>query len=256
VPGQLLTIFGHGLGSDPISVFDDSEQLPFSSGGTEVRIGGYPAPLLAVSSSQINAIVPYEISQLDQSQPAAVEISRNGSIIYTWPMKLAVRNPSPLLHFDSSGALDIFQAPRYQDVLSTFPVPLADALNEDGTRNSATNPARLGSTVTIFATGFGQLGGSPAEDGMAGGSPPEWPADYAPNFPFPTLADIPVVTPTGNLALPFLPITTIAGRTNAVLQVQATVPVYAYGFPAQLPFVIGPPANGTPVWTNFIYIAR
>lgn len=40
-PGQLLTIFGQGLGTDPLTVYDDSRQLPFSSGGTAVRIQGF-----------------------------------------------------------------------------------------------------------------------------------------------------------------------------------------------------------------------
>jgi uncharacterized protein (TIGR03437 family) len=252
VPGQLLTIFGRGLGSDPITVYDDSKQLPFSSGDTEVRIGGFPAPLLAVSSSQIDAIVPYEVSE-----PAAIEISRGGSVIYTWQMSFAARNPAPLLRFDSSGALDFFQAPAYQDVLTTYPVPLANVLNQDGTPNSATNPAHLGSTITIFATGFGLLGGVwPDVDGAPGGSLPQWPANIIPDFPFPVLAEIPVWTPNGTLTLPApTPITTIAGHSNALLQVQAFIPTDFSPGPA--PFVIGPwPANGIPVWTNFLYTAR
>lgn len=241
VPGQLLTIFGAGLGSDPITVYDDSQPLPFASNGTAVRIGGFPAALLAVSSTQINAIVPYEILELDQSQAAAVEISRNGSIIYTWQMDLGPSNPAPLLHFDASGTLDFFQAPRYQDVVSTYPVPLADAINQDGTHNSATNPAHPGDTITIFATGFGTLAGGPLMDGAPGGTPP-----------LQATAGIPVVTPYGNLGAP--QIATIPGRSNAVLQVVTIIPA---NFPAgPLPFVIGPPANMDPVWTNFLYVAK
>jgi len=228
VPGQLLTIFGRGLGTDPLTVYDESQQLPLSSNGTEVHIGGLAAPLLAVEPGQINAVVPYEVSQLDSSQPVEVEISRDGRIIYSWHMSIAMRNPTPLLYFDSNGALDILQAGRYLDALSTSPLPLADVMNEDGTRNNSTNPAHLGSTVTIFATGFGQ------PDGI----------------------DIPVVSLYGNLQV--LSIGPIAGWTNAVLQVKAVLPALSgSGFVLpQLPFVIGQPVPGTPGWTNFLYVER
>ena len=253
VPGQLLTIFGAGLGSDPISAYDDSQQLPFSSNGTAVRIGGYPAALLAVSSTQINAIVPYEVTGLDQTRPALVEVSRNGSKIYSWQMSLAIRNPSPLLHFGAAGALDFFQAPRYQDVLSTYPVPLADVVNQDGTHNSATNPAHPGDIITVFATGFGPLSGSPV-DGAPGGTVALWPANIIPNIGLPIAADISIVTPNGYLGLlPRYPqITTILGRTNAVLQVVTIIPTNVP--PGPLPFVIGPSSNANPVWTNFLYV--
>lgn len=232
VPGQLLTIFGRGLGADPISVYSESQQLPFASGGTEVRIGGYPAPLLAVSSGQINAVVPYEVTALGQ---AVIEISRNGTIIYSWQMNLAPRNPAPLLHF----TLDLFQAPAWQDIFNIYPVPLADAWNQDGTRNSATNPAQPGSAVTIFATGFGPPAGNPPPDGAPGDpqSPP--------------FTGIPVITPDGTLTGLAAP---VPGRTNAVLGLAVAIPATFPGGP--LPFVIGEPAAGAPVWTNFLYLAR
>ncbi len=96
-------------------------------------------------------------------------------------------------------------------------------LNEDGSHNSASNPARPGSTVTVFVTGSGST---------------------APGA-------VPMVTPLGNLT-PAAPIGTIAGRTDAVLQVRATIPAIAS--PGRLPFVIGP--AGSPVWTNFLYIGQ
>jgi uncharacterized protein (TIGR03437 family) len=244
VPGQLLTIFGAGLGADPISVFDDSTQLPFTANGTVVRIGGFPAPLLAVSSTQINAIVPFELTSIDQSQPVSVEISLNGTVIYTWQMALAAQNPTPLLHFDPVGALDFAQVPRYQDVLSTYAVPLADVLNQDGTHNSAANPAAPGSTVTIFATGYDQSG-----TGLQDGQPGDGQL-------LPGMASIPVMTPDGPLVVSST--TTIAGRTNAVLQIQATIPAQFAG--RALPFVIQATQGQTPpgslVWTNFLYVSR
>ncbi|MDR3698137.1 MAG: hypothetical protein P4L56_00795 [Candidatus Sulfopaludibacter sp.] len=169
-------------------------------------------------------------------------------------MSPVLRNPAPLLYFDPSGALDFFQAPAYQDILYTYPVPLADIWNQDGTPNSATNPAHLGSTVTIFATGFSPLSGVPA-DGAPGGANPQYPAQpilYA------SAAEIPVWTPNGNLAEPLLlPITTIAGHSNSLLQLTATIP--SYFSPGPLPFFIGTWTSGgvpAPRWTNFLYTVR
>jgi uncharacterized protein (TIGR03437 family) len=140
-PGQLLTIFGRGLGPEPLEAVDPAGPLPVSAAGTEVDIAGIPALLLAVSSNQINVIVP---PGLPPSGQAAIEIRRNGAVIYTWQMEAVPQNPTPLIEFNAAGQLDI----QY--------VPLAHALNQDGTVNSAQNPAATGSVVTIVATGSEQ----------------------------------------------------------------------------------------------------
>lgn len=243
-PGQLLTIFGQGLGPDTLIAPDDSQQLPFSAGGTSVKIGGIPAPLLAVGANQINTIVPFEIVELDQRAPAAIEISRNGRIIYTYPMYLRQGPAVPLLHLDPTGRPDIAEP---------YNVPLADIVNADGTRNSAANPAPAGSTITIFATGFGPLANNPT-DGAPGSSQfVQYPLNYTPGLPLPTVRDIPIVTGSGSLILPPpTPISTIPGRTNAVLQVKGQIPTY---FPSgRIPFQIGPLQDGSAAFSGFFYV--
>jgi len=101
-------------------------------------IGGLAAPLLYLSPTQINAIVPYGIP-VDAQVP--VEIHRGGSVVFSWTLESVARNATPLLRFRTDG---VFQL-------------LANAVNEDGTANSQQNPARTGSMVTVYATGFGQL---------------------------------------------------------------------------------------------------
>jgi uncharacterized protein (TIGR03437 family) len=243
-PGQLITVFGRGLGPDTLIAPDDSQQLPFSAGGTSVRIGGFPAALLAVGPNQINTIVPFEIVELPPAQPVAIEILRDERVIYTWPVSTLPGPAVPLLHFDAAGQLDI--SPQYS-------VPLADVVNADGTRNSAANPAAAGTTITIFATGFGSLANNPTDGAPGSIHIVQYPMNYPPNFPFPTIRDIPVVTRYGNLVLPLpTPIHTIPGRTNAVLQVTVLIPL---NFPAgQLPFQIGPLQSGTAEWSGFFYV--
>ena len=59
-PGGLATIFGYGLASASTS----ATSLPLTNvlGGTQVTVGGMLAPLLYVSSSQINFQVPWELA--------------------------------------------------------------------------------------------------------------------------------------------------------------------------------------------------
>src|SRR6185503_4340953 len=66
VPGEIITIFGSGLGPVPGVPLTSEQivdgQLPTKLGGVQVLIGGTPAPLLYAGATQISAIVPYEIS--------------------------------------------------------------------------------------------------------------------------------------------------------------------------------------------------
>jgi len=77
-----------------------------------------------------------------------------GEVVFQSNLAVAVSRPTPLLRFD----LDLRDG-----------LPLADAVNEDGTPNSAEHPAQAGSLVTIFATGYGQLAPA-AIDGAPGSS--------------------------------------------------------------------------------------
>jgi len=229
-PGQLLTIFGRGLGNDPLVGFDSSQQLPSSAAGTEVRVNGVAAPLLAVSSGQINAIVPYGLSG---GGPVPIEIHHNGNIIYTWQMQLTPENPAPLLLYDSTGTL-------YWDTdVAPAVVPLALALNADGTLNGADHPAQAGSVVTIFATGFGQL--TPAQSDGA-------PGDGVAHFPGRAF----FVTPFGQF--PPTSVSTIPHLSNSVVAVQ--VPVPGLAGVSKLTFRLGPPVVANEQMANFIYVAQ
>ncbi|MCX6631073.1 MAG: hypothetical protein NTW28_25960 [Candidatus Solibacter sp.] len=204
VPGQLLTILGQGLGPDELIGFDSSAPLPASAAGTEVHIGGMPAPLLAVGSKQINAIVPFGV---DPRQQASVEIRRDGAVVFTSQMNVDPVKPTPLLRFDSRGLVTYTIYSRTDAQV----FPLADAINQDGTRNSAEHPAAPGSVVTVYATGMGTL-----TPGAADGAPGD-------TIATPRIGEIYV---RGDYI--YAPIkavvTTVAGRTNAVLAVQFAAP--------------------------------
>ncbi|HEX8986101.1 MAG TPA: IPT/TIG domain-containing protein [Bryobacteraceae bacterium] len=133
-PGELVSILGTDLGpSDPVAGrVLDSGRLATSLEGTEVWIGGTPAPLLSVGYQSIVAQVPYEVPGNDSVE---VLVRRGGAA----KMRLftAVQETAPALFTVEGGAGQ------------------ASATNEDGGLNSSERPAAAGSVVTLFATGEG-----------------------------------------------------------------------------------------------------
>ena len=63
-PGEIISVFGSSLGpSTPVGVqLTASGRVSTQAGGTQVLFDGIPAPLLYVSSAQLNVVVPYEVS--------------------------------------------------------------------------------------------------------------------------------------------------------------------------------------------------
>jgi uncharacterized protein (TIGR03437 family) len=110
-----------------------------SLGGVTISFTGngtYNAPLLYVSSSQINFAVPLLGS--DQSV-GTMTVNINGQSSAALGIPLTYANPSVFLAQPESGNSLGFQAM---------------ALNADGSTNSPMNPAPLGSTISVFANGL------------------------------------------------------------------------------------------------------
>ena len=138
-PGELIAIYGPQIGpSTPVTyTVDASGFLPKSLAGIQVSFDGMLAPLLYVSANQINAIVPFGLSGKNASH---VRVSSSSGTLSDFPVIVLATAPAI---FRNSGA--------------------AAALNQDGTVNSSVNPAKLGSVMSIFATGTGAI---PASDGQ------------------------------------------------------------------------------------------
>lgn len=134
-PGEIVSIFGAGLGpSDPAFGQVTGGVLANSVGGTQVIFDGVPAPLLYVQDRQINAIVPYEIAN---KSTVALQVIRQGGSGQPVILPVTPRNPA------------IFS-------LSGTGIGQGAVLNEDGTLNSRSNPAKRGSIVSLYGTGLGQ----------------------------------------------------------------------------------------------------
>jgi hypothetical protein len=63
-PGELFSIYGLHLGPEAptTGVFNTAGLLPATPGGIAITMNGTPVPLLYVSATQINAVVPIEIT--------------------------------------------------------------------------------------------------------------------------------------------------------------------------------------------------
>ena len=125
-PGEIVSLFVRGGGprQGVSAQFGPDGRLPFELAGVTVAWNGMTSPLYFVSDEQINAQVPYETA-------AATEL------------ELTVTHRGR-----SSAAATVRTTPTKAGL---FPV----VLNQDGTVNSAANPAAPGTVVVLFLTGQG-----------------------------------------------------------------------------------------------------
>jgi len=134
-PGGMVSLFGSAIGPlQPAGTRLDANGLIATElAAVRVLFNGTPAPLLYVSQSQINAIVPYSVEAFDS---VTVEIQKEGQIVGS--ITLPVVNAVPRI-FTNTGT----------------GTGQAAAVNADGRLNSAANPVRAGTALSIYATGGG-----------------------------------------------------------------------------------------------------
>ena len=185
-PGEFVTVYGSGLGPSAPVV---SGGLALGLANTRVFFNGIEAFTTYVSSGQINAMVPYEIAGSSQ---ATLQVEFQG--LYGNQVLLPTASAVP----------GIF-------TLSASGLGPAVVVNQDGTFNSAANPASRGTIVSFWVTGQGQTNPSSID-----GQQPQ-----APTFPTPVL---PVSVSIGGIAVLQSDIL-FAGLVYAgVMQVNARVP--------------------------------
>ncbi len=148
-PGEIVTFKGSGLGpAQLVSAGPGSDGFyPTQLSGTSVQFNGVAAPLLYTSATQVAAVAPYGVT----GPSVQVTVAYQGqtslpATIRVFPVALG------LFTADGSGTGQ------------------AAAINQDGTVNSASNPAPIGSVISLYATGGGQT--SPAGvDGQVSQAP-------------------------------------------------------------------------------------
>ncbi len=147
-PGALVSIFGSNFGvTSPVGA--SSLPLPTTLGNVKVTMGGFAAPLVFVSASQINCQVPYELA--GQTTTSVVVQAGTAS---SAPSTMALAASAP-------GIFTATLSGRTQGAI----------LNKDSSLNTPANPAKAGEIVQIFATGPGPLANTPKSGEAAPGSP-------------------------------------------------------------------------------------
>ena len=169
--GELVSLFGQGLGPATGARPTVSMQsgYPAELAGVRVTFNGTPGPLLYVQDGQINAIAPWSITS---GQKVDVCVSYNGASTNCITRTAADAHPGV---FTRNG--------------STLVV------NQDGTINSASNPAPNGSYVTIYATGLGPIEPGLADGGIVGHP---LPANVLPVTLTSIMQGVPIFLPPGS----------------------------------------------------------
>jgi len=133
VPGELISIYGPHIGpATPVTATAASGVLPTSLAGVQVLINGVAVPLLYVSDSQINVVAPQAATP---NSSLTVQIVSNSVTSPIFPATVVAAEPEVFRKSDGTAA----------------------AINQDNTVNSAANPAKAGSIVSIWATGTGSI---------------------------------------------------------------------------------------------------
>jgi uncharacterized protein (TIGR03437 family) len=138
-PGEVVTLFGTDLGPSAGTGArpNGSGQIGTNLAGVRVLFDGIAAPVLYAQSYQVNAVVPFSIAPKNNVQ---VQIEYNGR----------PSDPVPIAVAEAAPAVFLLDQPSPHG-------GRAAALNQDGSINSPDNPATLGSVVTLYITGAGQM---------------------------------------------------------------------------------------------------
>jgi len=138
-PGEIVVLFGSGLGPAQLTSAHAGSHGLYDAqlAGTSVQFNGISAPMIYTSSTQVAAIVPYEVT----GNNAQVTVTYQGQT--SAPMTAAVAASAP-------GLFTLGWTGQGQ----------AAAVNQDGSINTSSAPAPVGSIISLYATGEGQT--SPA----------------------------------------------------------------------------------------------
>jgi uncharacterized protein (TIGR03437 family) len=139
-PGEILTIRGYSVGAAAVSGIrlDPSGAVVSQSNGIDVTFDGQAAPLLYTSANQTNLVVPYEVTGKTSTVMQVTYAAAAGTFrTNAWALPVVAAAPG-VFTVDATGAGQ------------------GAIVNQDGTVNSAANPAARGSVVSIYATGEGQ----------------------------------------------------------------------------------------------------
>ena len=146
VPGEFISLFGSGFVA--AGVTSASVPFPTSLAGVQVLINGRPAPISFISPNQINAIVPYQTTELY----ASVQVIASGKV---------------------SNIVTLYTRDANASVYTIPPggIGTAAVLHADYSLVTEQNGAKPGETVLMFLTGLGATVPAVADGAAAPSNP-------------------------------------------------------------------------------------
>lgn len=149
-PGEIITLFGSGLALGTTNAA--GLPLPTTLGGVQVTINGQAAPLLYVTPGQIALQVPQAIT-LAKVDYATVQVVNNNV---------------------KSNAVTVYTNYTAPGVFSAGGNGIGPAAAQLANYSlvTASNPAPVGSTVVLYATGLGTVSPAVADGAAAPSNPP------------------------------------------------------------------------------------
>jgi uncharacterized protein (TIGR03437 family) len=198
-PGQLLSLFGEGIGPTPaIQAQPQGGFIPVSLGyaGLSVTFNDVAAPILYASSGQVNVQVPYEVADL-ASVTMKIQYGTASTAVFS------VVPSQPIAFVQAAG----YATCGYEIRVSLLPV----ALNADGSVSGCGNQAPRGTLVTVFLNGLGLAGGHPVTGAIS------------------TTSEAPLVSATASFSAERVAVTADAGAINGVWQAQIAIPLASSG---------------------------
>lgn len=151
-PGEIVDIFGTAIGpAETVSATASAGQIGTLLGGVQVLVNGVAAPLLFAGPNQLRAVIPFESANVGGT--ATVQILSGTATIQPITAPVAAMTPA-LFTADGSATGQLLM------------------INEDGSLNSKSNPARQGSTVMVYATGLNNTQPALGTGAVASGAAP------------------------------------------------------------------------------------
>jgi uncharacterized protein (TIGR03437 family) len=212
-PGEVVAIFGANLGVSNLTQLqtDASGNVSANLAGTQVLINGNPAPLLYVSSTQVGAVIPFELS----GSTAQVQVIYNGQTSAAISVPVAAAAPGLFSSDGNGGGVGV--------------------INPDGNDSNFDDITSAGSIVTFYVTGVGQTMPASVDGSISNG----------PVFPTPLE---PVTVLIGGQSANVLYVGAAPGMVAGMLQVNAQVPYSAWGYELQVMIQVGDIVSPNFLW--------
>lgn len=156
-PGTLVTIKGSGFSDDEITASaNGTQELPRKLGGAQVFFNGTPLPILAVSPTELQFQLPYQLGSLSIGTIYVRTEHADGRAELSKGTPIEIQSATPGIYAFGG------EEPRGGLILHSQ----ASGSSPAGAPVTTANPARPGETLLVWATGLGDVENGAAKAGL------------------------------------------------------------------------------------------